>query len=168
MMFHYPAALLLLLLLQTAAGLLIWRDRVRQQRLRRIGEVALIAELTAAGSRGRRISRAGLWLTAAAIAIIALARPTWGMDIIKDAGCGGDNRPGREQQHERTGCSSRLERARLSARALVGRLQGNEVGLIVFAGAAVVDIPPDDGFDFGGHIYQCRQQRGDVAPGNEY
>lgn len=144
MTFQYPAVLFLLLLLPAAVGLFFWRDRVRRQRLERVGEADLLGRLIASASRWQRVSKAVLWLAAAAMMIIALARPVWGVDvdIIETQGAAVmivlDVSNSMNAQDV---LPSRLERAKLSVRSLVDRLQGNEVGLIVFAGAAVVQFP---------------------------
>lgn len=139
-----PAALLLLLLLPPAAAFLAWRERIRQSALGRIGEGELLDKLTAPVSRAQRGRKRALWLAASALIIVALARPAWGVDvdIIETQGVAVmvalDVSNSMNAQDV---LPSRLERARLGIRTLVSSLEGNEVGLILFAGTAFIQFP---------------------------
>ena len=94
-------------------------------------------------TKGRLIGR-GLTVAALALAIVALARPQWGESL---------------QTVEREGVQiiialdvsrsmlaedvkpSRLVRAKLEIADLMQRLQGDEVGLVLFSGAAFLQFP---------------------------
>lgn len=144
MIFQYPAALLLLLFLPPAAVFFVRRERTRQKALRYIGDVDLLDKLTVPVSPIRRLRRLALWLAAIALLIVALARPVWGVDvdIIETQGVAVlvaldvSN-----SMNARDVLPSRLERAKLGIRSLVNSLEGNEVGLILFAGTAFVQFP---------------------------
>lgn len=144
MTFEYPAVLLCLLLLPPVAVFLGWRERVRQAAFRRIGDVELLNKLASPVSQTQRRRKSVLWLAALALVIVALARPVWGVDanIIESQGAAVmivldvSN-----SMNARDVLPSRLERARLGLRTLVSGLEGNEVGLILFAGTAFIQFP---------------------------
>jgi Ca-activated chloride channel family protein len=142
--FANPDALYLLLLLPAAAALFVWRGRARRAALQRLGNSDLLRRLTPGASRRRRIVKAGLWLTAAGMLMLALARPMWGVDVevvetqgaavmlvldVSQSMLAQDIPP------------SRLERAKLAVRDLIERLAGNEIGLVLFAGEALIQFP---------------------------
>jgi len=142
--FQDGAFLLLLLLLPLVVVFFAWRERVRAILLRRVGDPELVRELMPQASRTRRIYKAALWLCVVALLIIALARPVWGVDadVIETQGVAVmvvldvSNSMLAEDI-----LPSRLERARLSIRDLFVGLEGNEIGLILFAGEAFVQFP---------------------------
>lgn len=144
MTFLNPAALLFLLLIPAALAFFAWRERQRQAARDRLGDTALLQLLFPTYGGARRRWRAGLWLAAVGAVIIALARPAWGTDlevletqgvsvmIILDVS---------NSMLARDVLPNRLERARLAVRDLLAELEGNELGLIVFAGEAYVQFP---------------------------
>ncbi len=126
-------------------GLLIYfLARRKQAALNRLGASPLIARLSASVNwRGRRWQTI-LWFAALALLIFALARPRWGaqVEIVERQGVeimvaldvsksmlAEDLKP------------NRLARAKLEVSELMDRLEGNELGLAVFAGAAYVQFP---------------------------
>ena len=136
--------MLFLAALPVAIGVVYWAIQNRKRMLVRIGNPRLVSMLTAnVNSRGRVMGRA-LAITALGLAIIALARPQWGESV---------------QTVEREGVQiiialdvsrsmdaedikpSRLVRAKLEIVDLMQRLQGDEVGLVLFSGAAFLQFP---------------------------
>ena len=110
----------------------------------RLGDPELIARLSAAVSRRSRAARNLLWLIALVLAAIAFARPQWGSDVqvlekqgvqvvialdVSKSMLAEDVKP------------NRLERAKLEVSSLLDRLDGDEVGLVLFAGAAFLQSP---------------------------
>lgn len=144
MTFINAPVLLLLLFLPLVILLMIWRGRVRAAIVRRIGDPDLMRYLSAQVSRARRFWKGTLWLIAAASLVIALARPVWGVEaeivetqgvavmVVLDVSLSMD---------ARDVTPSRLERAKLDLHTLFEKLEGNEIGLIVFAGTAFVQFP---------------------------
>ena len=127
-----------------AIGVVYWAIQNRSQTLQRIGNPRLVNMLIAnVNSRGRMLGRA-LTIAALALAIIALARPQWGervqtieregvqviiaLDVSKSM-LAEDIKP------------NRLVRAKLEIVDLMQRLQGDEVGLVLFSGAAFLQFP---------------------------
>ena len=144
MTFANPQYLLLLIAVPIAIGVVYWAVRNRRQTLQRIGNPRLVSMLTAnVNSRGRIIGRT-LTIAALGLAIVALARPQWGENV---------------QTIEREGVQiiialdvsrsmlaedikpNRLVRAKLEIVDLMQRLQGDEVGLVLFSGAAFLQFP---------------------------
>ncbi|MEM6283813.1 MAG: VWA domain-containing protein [Chloroflexota bacterium] len=142
--FVYPVLLWLLLLLPLLLALFVWAERSRVGRMRQIGQPELLALLMRQVSMARRWWKSGLWLLCMAMMLVALARPTWGIrtDTIETSGASVfvlmdvSNSMNAEDLSP-----SRLERARLGAQDLMNGIQGNEVGLITFAGTAFVYFP---------------------------
>ena len=142
--FANPQYLLLLAVLPIAVGVVYWAVQNRSRMLERIGSPALVRRLTAnVNTKGRLIGRI-FTIAALALAIVALARPQWGESL---------------QTVEREGVQiiialdvsrsmlaedvkpSRLVRAKLEIADLMQTLQGDEVGLVLFSGAAFLQFP---------------------------
>ncbi len=144
MSFANPQYLLFLVALPIAVGVVYWSVQNRNRTLSRIGNPRLVSRLTATVNlRGRMMVRA-LTILALGLAILALARPQWGESV---------------QTVEREGVQiiialdisrsmlaedikpSRLVRAKLEIADLLQRLQGDEVGLVLFSGTAFLQFP---------------------------
>lgn len=153
MTFAEPQYLYLALLALPALFLLFaWSERRRRAALARLGNPGLngpaalkaIERLSASvNRRGRRQQRI-LWLAAVGLLLVALARPQWGEEV---------------QNVERRGVQvmialdvsksmlaqdikpNRLERAKLEIADLMQKLDGDSLGLVLFAGASFVQFP---------------------------
>ncbi|MCI0822354.1 MAG: VWA domain-containing protein [Chloroflexi bacterium] len=127
------------------AVLFLWYSRVRRRSaMARLGDEELLGRLTeSVNSRGRRW-RSILWVSALAMLIVAVARPQWGTEVrvteqkglqlmvaldISESMLAQDMKP------------DRLTRAKLEMLELVGRLRGDEVGLVLFSGASFIQFP---------------------------
>ena len=144
MTFGSPVYLYGLILVPVSLLFLIWADRRRRGAIARMGEPQLIARLSRdVNIRGRKI-KAGLWLSALALLMIALARPQWGetrqtmtekgvqVMVVLDTSKSmlvEDVKP------------DRLTRAKMDISELMNRLNGDEVGLTVFSGASFTLFP---------------------------
>lgn len=144
MTFANPQFLLALLLAPAAALFLLWAGKQRQHALDRLGDPALIQRLNAAVNlRGRRW-QAALTLFALAMLLVAIARPQWGSEVqeidqeglqvivaldVSQSMLAQDIQP------------SRLDRAKLEIRDLMAQLEGDEIGIVPFSGAAFVQVP---------------------------
>ena len=144
MTFENPQYLMLLAALPIAAGVVYWAMRSRDSALARIGSSELVRRLTADTNAGGRAGRSVLTITALGLAILALAQPQWGesTQVVERRGMqlmvaldvsrsmlAEDLRP------------NRLTRAKLEVHDLIRRLSGDEIGLVLFAGAAFVQFP---------------------------
>ncbi len=143
MTFLNSSLLLMLLLVPGVAVFLAWRSHVGDKR-RLIGDVGLTAILFAHISGTRRLAKSVLWLVAFASLIVALARPVWGVetDVLQTQGVSVmvvlDVSNSMNAQDV---LPNRMERAKLTIHDLLDGLQGNELGLILFAGVAFVYFP---------------------------
>lgn len=144
MIFEHPEYLLGLLIVPAAALFFLWANKQRDKALAKMGQSSLLKRLsTSINWRGRRWRNA-LLLIALALFIFALARPQWGSEVreVKQEGLqvmvaldvsqsmlAQDIKP------------NRLERAKLEIADLMARLDGDEVGLVLFSGASFIQVP---------------------------
>ena len=144
MNFARPIYLYLLIIVPFAALLLAGAAQRKRTAIARLGTPALITALSASVSPRQRRWKTILWFIALTVLIIALARPRWGTQIqvstqrgiqvmvvldVSSSMLAEDIKP------------NRLTRAKLTVEELMDRLGGNEVGLVLFAGAAFVQFP---------------------------
>lgn len=139
-----PYALLLLLMIPAGIIFLMWRNQVRQQALRRVGNDDLIKQLVAQVNMTRRRAKSVLWLLALAGLAIALSHPVWGVsaEIVEVEGRAImfviDVSRSMDAQDI---APSRLERAKIDITRIVEDFEGTDVAFIVFAGEAFVYMP---------------------------
>ena len=137
----YLWLLLLVPLIPIAHGV---RERLRTLRVRKFGDEALVEELMPSRSRAKGWVRSVLWALAFACFVIGLARPQVGAKL---------------REHETKGAEimicldvsnsmlaqdyspDRLSRAKLAISRIVDRLDGDRIGLIIFAGSSFVQLP---------------------------
>ncbi len=137
--FLNPSAFLLLILVPVAIVFLCWRETIYHNRIRLIQ-----SNLSENGSLQRRRWRLVLWGICSILVIIALGRPAWGTEIetVETQGVSImfvlDVSRSMDAQDVQP---SRIERAKLSLQEMFKQLSGNEMGLILFAGNAVVQFP---------------------------
>ncbi len=151
MNWRHPEALLLLWFLPLAAACFhfAWQRR-RRHRLLLFGE-ALAERLTPPDRRGRAVLQMLFWCAGWAALVLALARPRFGVEW----------EPVRERGADLVVCldvsrsmlcgdvpPSRLERARSDLLDLLAVLEGDRVGLILFAGRPVLACPLTTDRDF--------------------
>lgn len=144
MIFANPQFLLFLLLLPAMGIFILWASRKQRDTLAKLGEVELIRKLSNNTNwRGRTWQKA-LWLLALGTFIVALARPQWGSETreieqeglqvivaldVSESMYAEDIKP------------NRLERAKLEIADLMARLNGDEVGIVLFSGASFIQVP---------------------------
>ncbi|MEE3328450.1 MAG: VWA domain-containing protein [Myxococcota bacterium] len=100
---------------------------------------------------GRRFGSLGLLILALTAIVIALMRPQWGIEFIKTPQVGAEIMIALDVSRSMLAedvAPNRLERAKAEIRDLLPYLEGDQVGLIAFAGRASVLSPltPDFGF----------------------
>lgn len=142
--FHDLEMLLLLWALPILAGFFVYAAYKRSQALDRFAEAHLLPAINTSTHSTRRRWKAVLLLAAFAFGVVAVARPAWnptpktierkGRDVVflldvSKSMLAEDLSP------------NRLERAKLAINDCVDRLQGDRVGLIAFAGTAVIKCP---------------------------
>src|SRR5690606_12775395 len=142
--FVLPGLAPLALLLAAGAWLLLrLAERARRRRLERVigpRAAVLCAEL---GARRRDLRRA-LFAFGSAAAVIAWMQPLLGIDPERRAQRGIDLMICLDLSRSMLAADvapSRLERAKAEIEALAGRLRGDRLGLVVFAGEARLTVP---------------------------
>ena len=144
MSFENPGFLAALLLVPLAGLFVYWADKQRQRALARLGNPGLLARLSESVNWRGRKWRTALWLAALALLIVSIARPQWGSEA---------------QQVDQEGLQvmvaldvsqsmlvedvkpNRLARAKLEIQDLMQKLNGDEIGVVLFSGASFVQVP---------------------------
>lgn len=144
MSFGHPLLLIALLAIPASAALVAWASRRRRHALATLAEPHLIDGLLAGISGAGRRWRLGLWAVAVAFLVLAMARPQWGERevLVEQEGVqimvALDVSASMLAQDVKP---DRLARAKLEMIDLMDRLDGDEVGLVLFSGAAFVQLP---------------------------
>ena len=144
MSFGHPLLLTALLVVPAAAVLVAYATGRRRRALGMLAEPHLIDGLLAGVSGAGRRWRLGLWALAVAFLVLAMARPQWGERevLVEQEGVqimvALDVSASMLAQDVRP---DRLSRAKLELIDLMDRLDGDEVGLVLFSGAAFVQLP---------------------------
>lgn len=123
---------------------LLWAARRRRAALARWGDLGLLARLSVSVSQRRRRWKVVLWFITLVALVVALARPRWGTKLIVKAQAGVEVMVVLDVSTSMLAEDikpNRLTRAKLTVEELLDRLGGNEVGLVVFSGAAFVQFP---------------------------
>jgi len=144
MQFATPEAFYWLLLIPALVGFLVWSGRRRGKAAEQLGEPTLIERLSLGMSRARDRWKAVLLLIGLFFLVLAIARPQWGQGTDQVVARGVDVFLVLDTSFSMDATDvapSRMERARYIASALIDRLQGNRIGLIVFSGTAFVQCP---------------------------
>ena len=144
MHFANPQFLNLLWLTPVLAACFWWSFRQRRKALYRFAEKKLADQLIRGVSRAKKGIKAICLLFFFFLAVLALCRPQWGtkLESVKRKGIDLvfvlDTSLSMETQDVVPG---RLEKAKHEIRALIDELEGDRVGLVVFAGTAMVNCP---------------------------
>lgn len=151
MHFAYPHLLFWIPVAVVALGLFfLWALARKKRLLERFGQSEIVCKLTRGVSRGRQNWKYALLLTAVAFLLFSLSRPQYGAI----------ERPLRRRGVEvaiAIDCSrsmlsedikpNRLARARQQLRGLIQRLEGDNVGVIAFAGIPIIQCPMTSDYD---------------------
>ena len=142
--FASPQYLWLLLLVPVIPVVYGILRALRRRRIRRFGDEALVRELMPSWSRSKGWVRIILFTLAFLCFTVGIARPQMGAKL---------------KEHETKGAEimicldvsnsmlaedyspSRLDRAKLAISRVVDKLQGDRIGLIIFAGTSFVQLP---------------------------
>lgn len=140
MNFLNPSSLVILLLLPIFVVFFVWRNRLAQMRLNRLGALPLSQYYR----RSALIRKQTWWMLAVTFLVIALARPAWGEEVIVVESHGASVMIVLDVSRSMDALDlipSRLERAKLMLNDLLDGLTGSEIGLILFAGSPFVRFP---------------------------
>ena len=142
--FAHPQYLLLLLLIPFFfLGLALWMG-ARKRRLRKLGDEALVTELMPSWSKSKRWVRSVLYSLAFFFFVIGLSRPQIGAKLKEYKVKGAEIMVVLDVSNSMLAqdySPNRLERAKLAISRITDRLQGDRVGLIIFAGSSFVQLP---------------------------
>ena len=144
MTFGAPQYLYALAALPALMIFLRWAWGRRTAALRQIGDPVIVVRLGWETGRLVRGVRLALWFVGVALLIVGLARPQWGSDIeiVEQGGVQvmvalDISRSMLAQDLKPT----RLDRAKLEISDLISRLEGDEVGIVLFSGASFIQFP---------------------------
>ena len=144
MTFGAPQYLYALAALPALMLFLRWAWGRRTAALRRVGDPVIVVRLGLETGRLIRGVRLALWFVGVALIIVGLARPQWGSDIeiVEQGGVQvmvalDISRSMLAQDLKPT----RLDRAKLEISDLISRLEGDEVGIVLFSGASFIQFP---------------------------
>ena len=144
MTFGAPQYLYALAALPALMLFLRWAWGRRTAALRLIGDAAIVGRLGLETGRLVRGVRLALWFVGVALLIVGLGRPQWGSDIeiVEQGGVQvmvalDISRSMLAQDLKPT----RLDRAKLEISDLISRLEGDEVGIVLFSGASFIQFP---------------------------
>ena len=135
--------LLLLLIPFFFLGMALWMG-ARRRRLRKLGDEALVNELMPSWSRSKRWVRAVLYSLAFFFFVIGLSRPQIGAKLKEYKVKGAEIMVVLDVSNSMLAqdySPNRLERAKLAISRITDRLQGDRIGLIIFAGSSFVQLP---------------------------
>jgi len=151
MYWENPYLLNLLWLLPAVAGLLTYAHRKRVATARRFADQTMVERLMPSMRSARPWIKMAAILLGLGCVIVAGARPRFGVYFEKVSRRGVDLFVLLDVSRSMTAedvAPNRLQRAKLDIRDLLGKLVGDRVGLIAFAGKPVVKVPltTDHGF----------------------
>ena len=144
MTFAEPIILYALAAVPVAATFVAWTESRRRAAMASLGDAGLVERLALSVNRRGRKLRTWLWLAALTLVIVTAARPQWGSEVqvveqkgvqvmialdVSESMLAEDIKP------------NRLSRAKLEIGDLMSQLGGDEVGLVLFSGAAFVQFP---------------------------
>ncbi len=144
-LFFAAFALLPLLLL-----FMWWTEQERKAALARLGHITLIKQLAATVNWNGRRWRHVLWLLAVILLIIALIRPQWGSEVQVVEQEGLQVMVALDVSHSMLAEDlkpNRLIRAKQEISDLMMRLNGDEIGLVLFSGASFIQFPLTSDYD---------------------
>lgn len=121
-----------------------WSLRNRRKRLERFVSPSLASRLSPEFSRRRAALRAALLLCFFVFALLALARPQWGMRLETVRRQGVDIIVAIDTSYSMNAedvMPSRLAKAKAEVRSLMGKLRGDRLAFVTFAGSAMVQCP---------------------------
>ena len=142
--FASPAYFWLLLLVPLIPAVYGVLRALRRKRIRRFGDEALVSQLMPSWSGAKGWVRIILFDLALLCLIIGAARPQMGAKLKEHEAKGAEIMICLDVSNSMLAedyTPSRLDRAKLAISRMVDRLQGDRIGLIIFAGTSFVQLP---------------------------
>lgn len=144
MQFVRPEYFNLLWLLPGLGIFFCWAYYRRRKRLEKLISRQLATQLTSEFSHRKAVLRAWLLAGFLFLGILALARPQWGMSLNTVQRRGVDIIAALDTSYSMNAedvAPNRLAKAKSEIRGLIERLKGDRIGLVDFAGTAIVQCP---------------------------
>lgn len=144
MRFGMPHNFWLLLLLPIFGLFLAWAIGRKRRALALFVDAAMVPRLTESVAWGRQYAKTALWLMALLWLVLALTGPQFGAKLALAQRKGVDVMVVLDVSRSMLAEDirpNRLERAKYQIRQLLGGLEGDRVGLVVFAGKAFTQCP---------------------------
>ena len=144
MRFVEPQLLYALLLLPVLAYFLYCATMRKREAMAKLGDERLLIGLSPPSPQREPNLKYAVWMLALALVIFAAARPQWGAQVqtleregvqimlvldVSESMLADDLTP------------NRLTRAKIDIVDLMGRLEGDEIGLVLFSGASFIQFP---------------------------
>lgn len=142
--FEDPQYLWLLLIVPLFFALRFLSDRFRYKRLRRFGDLKLIAQLMPEMSMKRSFMKYALMMSAVTLVCVMLARPQMGSKISNEKRSGIETIICLDISNSMLAedvLPSRLDKSKMLVENLVDNFTNDKIGLVVFAGDAFVQLP---------------------------
>jgi Ca-activated chloride channel family protein len=139
-----PQYLLLLLLIPLLFVAYALQLRIRRKRIAKLGNPELVKQLMPNASTGKGWLKLSLLSLAWFFFVIGLARPQLGARLREHESQGVEVMIALDVSNSMLAedySPNRLERSKLAISRLVDRLQGDRIGLVIFAGEAFVQLP---------------------------
>jgi Ca-activated chloride channel family protein len=165
MKFANPNIFYIVLAAVCAAAFLLWSERARARALLSFAQKDLLQELLKLVDTRRRTVKNILWFTGFVLCLAALARPQWGFRWQKVSHRGLDILIAVDTSKSMLAADvkpNRLERTKLAVTDLTGKLNGDRVGLIAFAGSAFLQCPLT--IDYSGFALTVQSLSTDTIP----
>ena len=140
----YPQYLWLLLFVPLFFAVQIVVNKLRLRRIRRFGDEALVNALMPSYAGAKVWLRLSLYSFAFCFFVLAMARPQRGVRLKEQQMTGAEVMIALDVSNSMLAqdySPNRLERAKLAISQVSEKLQGDRIGLIVFAGESYVQIP---------------------------
>ncbi len=144
MIFANPKFLILLLLVPLIPVAYAVKRRLRLSRIRRFGDEELVKELMPSRSGAKGWVRIVLFSLAFAFFVLGLSRPQIGAKLSQRQTKGSEIMICLDVSNSMLAqdySPDRLSRAKLAISRLVDKLEGDRIGLIIFAGSSFVQLP---------------------------
>ncbi len=142
--FEHPYSLYLLILIPLLAALYIFYQHQRRKRMAHYGEQALTRRLSTEDAPVMRHIKFGIFLTALTCLIFAIANPQVGSSLEKGKSKGVDIMICMDISNSMLAEDiqpNRLDASKMALSRFIDKLEGDRLGLVVFAGKSFVQLP---------------------------
>lgn len=142
--FEHPYSLYLLILIPLLVALYVFFQYQRKKKMALYGEQALTRRLTTENSPAMRHIKFGIFLAALTCLVFAIANPQVGSSLEKGKSKGVDIMICMDISNSMLAEDiqpNRLDAAKMALSRFIDKLEGDRIGLVVFAGKSFVQLP---------------------------